>query len=147
MCEKRNPLSNLLAYRTVPVAIGWVECLVIAIGTPSPAHLSVTVRAGKAGINGYLLYLVAEDATQVGSEFVIIEMSLVHIVKVRTKGQKRERAAVFFCNSRFYWLLLALLAEFTWCLACKTFIVAREIGLAGEIILIGKFLYTLRCIR
>ena len=71
MRKERDSLIHLLGDRAVTVAIGWVECLVIAERTAAPSYLSITVRTSETGINGNLLHLAAKDATQVTAEFVI----------------------------------------------------------------------------
>jgi hypothetical protein len=71
MRKKRYSLTHLLCYRAVTVAIGRVERLVIAERTTSPPYFSVTVRAGKAGINGNFLHFAAEYTTQIIAELVI----------------------------------------------------------------------------
>ena len=71
MRTERDTLAHLLRYRTVPMAIGRVERLVITERTAAPPHLAVAIGTGETGINGNLLHLAAKDATQITAEFVI----------------------------------------------------------------------------
>ena len=71
MRKERDTLAHLLRYRTVPMAIGWVERLVIAECATAPPHLTITVGTSKTGINGNLLHLATKDATQIVTELVI----------------------------------------------------------------------------
>ena len=63
------------------VAIGRIESLVVAIGTASPPHLAVAVGTGEPTVKSNLLYLAAEDTSQIGPEFVIIKIISAHIVR------------------------------------------------------------------
>ena len=71
MRKERYSLTHLLCYRAVTVAIGGIERLVITERTAAPPHFSVTVRTGKAGINGNLLHFAAKYSTQITAELVI----------------------------------------------------------------------------
>ena len=78
MRKERYPLEHLLLYWEMPVTIGRVECLVIAIGTPAPPHLSVTVGTGKTAVKRNLLHLAAKHSTQVCTELIIIKNIFAH---------------------------------------------------------------------
>ena len=71
MRKKRDTFTHLLCYRTITVAIGWIERLVIAERTPAPPNFPVAVGTGKPCINCYLLHLAPEDTTQIAAELFI----------------------------------------------------------------------------
>ena len=92
---------HLLCNRQMLVAECRVECTVVTIRTSATSFCSVTVRTGKATVNGNLLHLAVELGTQICTELIIIE-SITHTPSIT-------------------------FTEFAWCHAGHSLIVSAEI--------------------
>jgi hypothetical protein len=124
------------------MTVGRIKGLVVAIGTTTQSNLAVTVGTGKAGIESYLLYLAPEQRLQVRAELIIIKGIFVHTARRYTKTASHATA----CGSKNSNCFSAFFTELTGSHSCQAPVITAEVGLAGEIILIGKFLYALRSI-
>ena len=71
MGEEPLAFLQLHGYGLVGVAIGGIERLVVAIRASAEAHRPVTVGAGEARMERYLLHLEREHPFQVGGKLVV----------------------------------------------------------------------------
>ena len=62
----------------MPMTVGWIECLIITIRTPSMPNLTIAVGTGEATVKSDLLHLASKDGMQICTEFVVVENLFAH---------------------------------------------------------------------
>jgi hypothetical protein len=78
---KCDALLNLTGDAFRRTAIGWIECIVVAISAATGTGSAVAVGTGETGINGYFLHPASEGA------FEVFVVTVVTFVAGKVHGQ------------------------------------------------------------